>query len=59
MSRGSRQLDCVYLCVVLFGLQSPPSDGGSASPFIEEGGRFYKGEFLGCICYLALWLTST
>ena len=26
-----------------------PPDGGSASPFIEEGGGFYKGEGLGCI----------
>ena len=40
-------------------LRVHPSDGGSASPFIEEGGGFYKGEGLGCIFYLVLWLTST
>ena len=38
---GSRLTVCV--CLLLF---DPPSslDGGSASPFIEEGASFYKGE---------------
>ena len=38
---GSRLTVCV--CLLLFG-QQPPFDGGSASPFIEEGAGFYKGE---------------
>ena len=58
MSRGSRQLDCVYVCL-LVRFKVHPFDGGSASPFIEEGVGFYKGEGLGCILYLVLWLTST
>ena len=59
MSRGSRQLDCVYLCVVLFGLESSPLDGGSASPFIDEGAGFTRVRAPGCVLYLALWLMST
>ena len=47
---------CVSYCSVS---RVRPSDGGSASPFIEEGGGFYKGKGLGCIFYLVLWLTST
>ena len=38
---GSRLTVCV--CPLLFG-QKSPFDGGSASPFIEEGAGFYKGE---------------
>ena len=34
---------CVSYCLVF---RVRPSDGGSASPFIEEGGGFYKGEGL-------------
>ena len=44
MSRDSTQLDCAYLRVVSFDLFSPPLYGGSASPFIDEGAGFYKGE---------------
>ena len=49
----------VCMCVFLFGSKSAPFDGGSASPFIEEGVGFYKGEGLGYVLYLVLWLTST
>ena len=52
MSRGSKQLDRVYLCVVLFGLQPPPS-GGGASPFIDEGDGFTRVSGLGSMLYLA------
>ena len=37
-------LDCVYVCLLLFGQKSIPLEGGSASPFIEDGAGFYKGE---------------
>ena len=34
-------------------------DGGSASPFIDEGAGFTRVRALGCVLYLVLWLTST
>ena len=40
---GSNLTVCV--CVLCCSVKSPsPFDGGSASPFIEEGASFYKGE---------------
>ena len=50
MSRGSTQLDCVYLCVVLFGLFSLSLYGGSTSPFIDEGACFTRMRALPYSC---------
>ena len=35
------------------------SNGGSASPFIDEGAGFTRVRALGRVLYLVLWLTST
>ena len=50
----------MYACVLLFGpIFSVPLDGGSASPFIDEGAGFTRVRALGRVLYLVLWLTST
>ena len=38
---------------------SVPLDGGSASPFIDEGAGFTKVRVPRRVLYLVLWLTST
>ena len=40
---GSRLTVCVCVSSAVRS-EVPPFDGGSASPFIEEGAGFYKGE---------------
>ena len=51
-------LDCVYVCLLVW-FKVPPFDGGSASPFIDEGAGFTRVRALGRVLYLVLWLTST
>ena len=46
-----------FYCFVLFFLV--PLDGGSASPFIDEGAGFTRVRALGRVLYLVLWLMST
>ena len=46
-----------FSCFVLF--FGAPFDGGSASPFIDEGAGFTRVRALGRVLYLVLWLTST
>ena len=50
----------MYECVLLFGPIFPLfPDGGSASPFIDEGAGFTRVRALGHVLYLVLWLMST
>ena len=53
---GSSLIVCVS-CVVRSKVR--PFDGGSTSPFIDEGAGFTRVRALGCVLYLVLWLTST
>ena len=60
--KGGQELDgslTESVCLVLFGSKVLPSDGGSASPFIDEGAGFTMVRAPGCVLYLVLWLTST
>ena len=44
-----------FSCSVLF---FGPPNGGSASPFIDEGAGFTRVRALGRVLYLVLWLMS-
>ena len=60
--KGGQELDgslTESVCLVLFGSKVLLPDGGSASPFIDEGAGFTRVRALGRVLYLVLWLMST